>query len=77
MMRGDDLKISKCLIEMLTSYERHKSHNCTFVFLEFLQLSEVQTGCQKFRHMSEVTGFFQQEALGWLFLIGLEVLTII
>jgi hypothetical protein len=35
-MRIDSMKVSKCLNEILTSYERHKSHTCIFGSLQFL-----------------------------------------
>jgi hypothetical protein len=30
---------------------RDINHTCTFVFLQFLHLSEVPTGCRKFGHV--------------------------
>jgi hypothetical protein len=66
----DSLKMSKCLIDMLTAQERHKSHTCALSFLTVSVCVRSSTVGRKFRPLSEVSSFFQQGVLSILIKLG-------
>jgi hypothetical protein len=43
----DSMKMSKCLIEMLTTQERHKAHTCALSFLTDLVCVGSSDPCRK------------------------------